>query len=413
MTRSFQTNVLEDAAALGGLAGEWTDLLERSGADAPMMSPAWLLAWWRVFGDGGRELRVVTLREDGRLVALLPLLARRVWYGGILPFRRLELVGSGEDEEDEILSEYIGPIVERGREGELAPFLAEAISRRVGPWDDLSLPAMDGSAALPEQLAESLGRLGEAATLETVSEAPYAALPSSFEAYMKSLPSAHRYKVSRALRDFEAFAAGQVEVHVATDPSGLAEGQRILADLHAERWNAEGRPSLFASARFSSFHRLVMPRLLELGMLELAWISVRGEPVAASYSLVRGERLHFYQSGRKVDLPKGIRPGIVMHARAIERSIARGLKAYDFLGGATQYKRMMATGSRPLVAIRAARPSLREGLRRLAETAGPVIRPVLHRAAARLPVELQGLVPSAPRRRDPAPAPGEPGGAEP
>lgn len=409
MPRSIHTDVLCDVSAFEALSGEWAELLERSDAGSPMVTPTWLLGWWRVFGaDGGRELRVVTLRESGRLVGLLPLLARRIWYGGLLPFRRVELVGSGEDEEDEILSEYIGPIVERGREAELAPLLAEAIASRVGAWDELVLPAMDGTQVLPAELERALSGIGEAARLETVSEAPFAALPGSFDGYLKSLPSSHRYKVSRALRDFEAFAAGGAEVHVASDAASLAEGQRVLAELHAERWSAEGRPSLFSSARFSSFHRLVMPRLLDLGVLDLSWVSVRGEPIAAAYSLVHAGRLHFYQSGRKVDVPKGVRPGIVMHARAIARSIDRGLEAYDFLGGASQYKRMMATGTRPIVSLRAVRPSLRDGLRRLAGAAGPVLRPALQRAASRLPIQLPGFSPQLSARSSGEVTSGEP-----
>lgn len=72
-----------------------------------------------------------------------------------------------------------------------------------------------------------------------------------------------------------------------------------------------------------------------------------------------------------MDVPKAVRPGIAMHALAIKRSIEVGRREYDFLQGASRYKRDLARGSRALVTLRAVAPHLRgravEAVRRLAE----------------------------------------------
>src|SRR5439155_22322222 len=112
----------------------------------------WLLSWWRVFGElDGRRLRMVTFRrDDGRLVALAPLLYRRHWYRGALPFRRLELLATGEAEADEICSDYVGLIVERGAEEEVARAFAAALaSESMGPRDALLLQSLACPSALP------------------------------------------------------------------------------------------------------------------------------------------------------------------------------------------------------------------------------------------------------------------------
>ena len=44
-----------------------------------------------------------------------------------------------------------------------------------------------------------------------------------------------------------------------------------------------------------------------------------GAPIAALYNFIWEGKVSFYQSGRKVDVPKNIRPGIVIHAYAILR----------------------------------------------------------------------------------------------
>src|ERR1043165_2102324 len=96
----------------------WRDLLSRSNNDEPTLTPLWLGAWWRVFGsEGGRRLCVALFFDTDRLVGMAPLQTRRHWYRPGIPFRRLELLASGEREADEICSEYIGVIAEQGREG--------------------------------------------------------------------------------------------------------------------------------------------------------------------------------------------------------------------------------------------------------------------------------------------------------
>ena len=105
---------------------------------------------------------------------------------------------------------------------------------------------------------------------------------------------------------------------------------------------------------------------------------MRGEPIAAAYNVVHGGRLQFYQSGRRVDVPKNVRPGIAMHALAIRTSIDAGLHEYDFLGGASRYKRDLALEARNLVTLRAIAPGLRaravEAARALTERAIARIR---------------------------------------
>ena len=114
-------------------------------------------------------------------------------------------------------------------------------------------------------------------------------------------------------------------------------------------------PPGYWSPRFAAFHDEVMPPLLAAGALELLWLTVRGDPIAIIYNIVWNGKVYFYQSGRKIDVPKGVRPGIVIHAHAIRRAISAGRREYDFLGGASRYKVQLSTAARPLLRVRAVR----------------------------------------------------------
>jgi CelD/BcsL family acetyltransferase involved in cellulose biosynthesis len=159
--------------------------------------------------------------------------------------------------------------------------------------------------------------------------------------------------------------------------SELAEAKRVLMALHRERWGGDG---VFGSAKFRAFHDRVMPELLARGALDLGWMSVRDEPVAAFYNFRRNGKLSFYQSGRKLDIPDEVRVGVTMHAYLIQSAIEDGMREYDFLAGASQYKMSLALATRPLVELRAARDSLRETARLAGDRAAGELRGLREKA---------------------------------
>ena len=366
---ALDTRIVSDFDQAARWQAAWLDALARSACDEPTRSPTWLLAWWRVFGAlEGRRLRLMLFLSGDRLVGVAPLLARRAWYLPGLPFRRLELLGSGEPEADEICSDHLGVVAERGHEVEIAEALAGALVKgRLGTWDELVLPAGDAEDPVRLPLERALEKSGIAVETATTGACPYIALPASFDEYLTSLRSEQRYLVRRALKDFDRWAASEATLETATTRAELDEGKRVLIALHAERWQAAGTSGVFTSPRFRAFHDAVMQELLDVGALDLSWLSVRGRPIAAAYNVIWDRKVHFYQSGRTLDVPKGIRPGIVLHARSIQRAIDAGLREYDFLAGTSRYKLDLATSVRPVVRLRAVRPSLREKARRATE----------------------------------------------
>lgn len=346
--------LIDSIAEADALTPEWRDLLARSEHRAPAKAPVWALSWWRVFGTSGRKLRIVTVRDGGTLVGLAPLVHHATIERGV-PIRRLELLGTGEDEADEICSDYGGIIAARGYEERVASALTDTLTD-LGDWDELALVSMSADDPAVSTLAKTLGT-----TIEPAGACPYIALPKTWDEYLRSLESANRYLVVRTLRDLDKYAKGDVKL-VRADATSLHEGQRLLRALHGERWSAR---SLFESARFAQFHDLVMPKLLastQDGGLDLTWLMAGGRPIAITYSVTSEGRIQFYQSGRALDVPKGIRPGIALHALAIRRAIEEGMREYDFLAGDAHYKKQLATHSRGLVSLRAIAPSTRARL---------------------------------------------------
>ena len=288
------------------------------------LAPDWLLTWYEIFGSTeGRKLRAIACRdEDGRLVGLAPLLLRSIRHRGIVPLRRLEPLGAGEPEADSICTEYLNVIARRGLERTVSMVLATALrDGTLGKWDELVLPRMAGDNPMTTALAESLQRGGLATTLEATGAAPYVPLPATWDDYLQAMSGDDRYFARRTLRDFEKWAGGPVQPEWARTPDELERGNRILIDLHRDRWSEVGAEAgVFRSERFLAFHRTLMPRLLARGELELAWLTVHGKPVAAAYNFLRGGKVSFYQCGRAADVPSKVRPGAAILLLLIQRT---------------------------------------------------------------------------------------------
>ena len=238
-----------------------------------------------------------------------------------------------------------------------------AARRSTWRWDEIVLTALQSQAPAVQALEPAFRARGLPCESTIVGQCPYIALPGRWDDYLAALSSDDRYLVKRSLRDFDRWAAGSARVEVVRSHGELQRGKEILHRLHEHRWQAGGKAGVFVSPVFRRFHDMLMPALLDRGELDLRWLEVHGEPVAVSYCVINDDRVFFYQGGRATSVPKGVRPGIVLHLRAIRDAIESGRREYDFLAGDARYKSQLATHTRTLAQLRVTRGSLPETAR--------------------------------------------------
>ena len=136
MTLNIEIVINEDEFA--ALAKEWNQLLEQSASNTLTLTYEWLSSWWEVFGEG-RELYILLVRDGEELIGIAPMLKRTVQHYGVLPFRRIEFLASGEEEADEICSDYLDFILLRGRETEALDCKMRNIYEIDTDWDEVLL----------------------------------------------------------------------------------------------------------------------------------------------------------------------------------------------------------------------------------------------------------------------------------
>lgn len=355
---SVRSRLITQEADLEALEEPWLELLADSCSNEPVLTPQWLLAWWQVYASSqNRRLRALAFFHHDRLVGLAPLSCRRALHRGVIPIKRVDLLGAGEHPDHECCSCYVGIICRRGSERLVVETLADALcSRSFSPWDELEIPEMSGDSPLPALLRDALARRSCTAELSVCDETFYVALPARWEAYVETLSRKSRYLVRRTLRDFERWAESSLCVEMASSPADLQHGLQILIELHEQRWHAAGKSGAFASSLFRRFHEQALAQMMRKGAAQLRWLSAHGRPVAALYELIWDNRI--YQAGRAVGMPRHIRPGMTLLLYSIQDAIAHQRREYDLLCGEARYKRQLANNRRPLMRLSARRPTL-------------------------------------------------------
>jgi CelD/BcsL family acetyltransferase involved in cellulose biosynthesis len=309
---------ISTAAGLEALRPEWLALWDRMPAATPFQSPAWLLPWWRRFGDG--ELLTLALRSRGELAGLVPLY---VHFDGNL--RKLLPLGVG-------VSDYLDPLLE----GDHAAAVLEHLRRRADRFDRLDLENLGPGSPLLEAAAP-----GWRDQVRDGEPCPVLHLPDGGSALRRAAPRLAR--TSYYFRRAERLGPASFE-KAARDT--LPEFVEALFALHAARWRERGQPGVLADAQVQALHREAAAALLELGWLRLHGLRIDGRLVAVLLGFADRFRLHFYISGFDPALPHPSL-GSLMIGHAVESAAREGLREFHFLRGGEPYKYAWGAVDRP------------------------------------------------------------------
>jgi CelD/BcsL family acetyltransferase involved in cellulose biosynthesis len=142
---------------------------------------------------------------------------------------------------------------------------------------------------------------------------------------------------------------------LADDPERLQADLDTLFRLHRSRWAGE---SVF-TGRAEPFHRDFAAAALERGWLQLWFLELDGEPVAASHNFRFAGAECDYQGGRDPDWER-YSVGFVLLTMLLRRAFEDGLREYRMLRGGEQWKYRFASSDPGLETIGLARGPLGE-----------------------------------------------------
>lgn len=304
-----------DPAQFGELAREWDELRRRCATATTFQSHAWLHSWWQSYGRPGR-LRVVLVRENGRLIAAAPMtLTHR-------PLPTLVALGGG-------ITDFCDVLLDDGHPG-AAPYLAEAMHRASrGAVIDLR-EVRPGAAAERVYIAWPGAR-------RTLTDSVCLELPGlPMEDLLERLPSASAKRTRQKLRKIDKMGIKEYEVL----PSEAAGAVRTLLRLHAAQWEGRGVTPEHLRPRFRAHLERTVERLAESGDAVLTEYRIDDEPLASDITFTSGDMVCGYLYGADPRLRSqrvDITTMLLRHAAA--QADAAGCGTLSLLRGAEPHKR--------------------------------------------------------------------------
>jgi CelD/BcsL family acetyltransferase involved in cellulose biosynthesis len=314
--RSFQAQVRRDDAALAELSGEWDELASRCRAATPFQAHAWLSSWWRRYGRPG-QLRVVTVRHGGRLVAAAALYRRRRWYGSVLA----PLGGA--------LSDFADVLVDDACSGPAGQALAQALAGLRG-WQVLDLPeTRPGAAAASALRAGWRGRCWQvpaSVCLELPAAAP--------EELIRELPGHARKTVRRRVNQIDRLA---IDTRVVPAPEAAAAVAGMLR-LHAQQWQGRAVNREHLRPAFAGHLAGAVPAMVVAGQAVLLEYRLAGVLVGANLVLLGRELAGGYLYGAHPGLRDQIDVSTLLITSALAEASRAGCATLSMLRGTEPYK---------------------------------------------------------------------------
>jgi CelD/BcsL family acetyltransferase involved in cellulose biosynthesis/glycosyltransferase involved in cell wall biosynthesis len=296
------------------LAPEWTALWEAAPAASVFQRPEWLLAFCRHLLDS--ELRVLALRERGRLVGLAPFCVSE--QGGT---RVLRLLGAPVTDYLDLL---VDPRHAQTIERTLCDWLAHARGFDVCVFECLRSDSLLLSARTPHGFCDSV---------QVQEVAPQLIVPGDGAAFAAGLPKLFREQLRRAWA-----RAGRLGV--TREVGGDEHAQEYLSalfELHGASWRARGGAGVLHGAAVQAFHRDLVAAFAGHGFVSFTGLRRDGVLSAVVYAFRDRDCERFYLSGFDPAFSRASFGTLAVH-QAIESGIDRGVRAFDFLRGGEAYK---------------------------------------------------------------------------
>ena len=296
---------------LDRLEGEWEALAEQSDG-SPFHRPGWVRAWSFAFGAG--SLRVLTLRRDGTLAAVLPLEASRGRLASTTNWH----------------TPAFGPIADGA---ESTKRLMDGLFGLDARSVDLSLlDVEDGTMSLAVDAARRARRI---VSTRMLTRSPWVALEGSWDDYERGMSKNRRKGMHRRERRLEE--QGTLTLEIETGGPHLDELLDQALRIESSGWKGRRRTAIASRPETRRFYTDVARWAAEKGWLKLAFLRLDGVGIAFDMSLERGAVRYSLKAGFHAAFAR-YGPGVILIHRLLRDAHEAGLERFELLGHEDPFK---------------------------------------------------------------------------
>ena len=327
------TEVVEDYPAFIALEAEWNDAVERASVPHPFLRHEWVRTWWDCFA-GDRQLHIIVVRDDDRIVGIAPLMRETTTSYG-LSIRRLAVLANDHTPRTDFLV--------TGNADDVYEAIWSALRDGMDQWDVVQLTQLlKGSPTV-----SAMTRFAAAEGLPTgtwkSSDSPYLELAGTWDSYWAGLSAKFRSNVRNRLTRLTQI--GEPGLEILSEETAIARACDDAWRLEASGWKDQEGTSICSDPAVRKFYTLLAERASARGWLRLLFLTVGGKRIAVSYSAVHDGRLFLLKTGHDREFHT-CSPFKLLTYFAAQHGYASGLREIDFLGDSEAWKQEWTPATR-------------------------------------------------------------------
>jgi CelD/BcsL family acetyltransferase involved in cellulose biosynthesis len=316
------------------LQSSWNALVDRAGIEHPFLRHEWIRTWWDCFGSGKR-LHIVLVKSRDELVAIAPFMLTqgRIYR---IPVRRLEFIFNAHTPRMDVIVGRAHRDVYRA--------LWKYLDEHHDLWDVVALYQLPEESATLEELQQAARRAGSPTGVWKSEESPYVSLEGrSADDYFAALASKH--KSNQRNRTRRLLRAGEVELEIVEGPRGLPEALNRGYEMEAAAWKGAAQSAIRSDEAVQTFYTRMAGLAAQRRWLRLYFLTVDGRRIAFGYALQYAGKLYMLKAGYDPEFAPAS-PFNVLCEHALRESFREGLREFDFLGEAADWKLKWTTTTR-------------------------------------------------------------------
>jgi len=275
--------------------------------------PVWQQIWLEEFAGDRRPL-LLSVRDEGRLVAVAPLLREGT---------RLSLIG------DHNICDYMDFVMAQGREKDALSAVLDALEEE--DWTELELRGLAAGSPTLALLPSLAGDRGLEVRVERETVCPQLDLPSTWEDYLARLGGKSRHELKRKMRRLYDTAV-RVRLLSLRSPADVGVGM----DTFLRLMTLKSDKAQFMTPQIERFFRRAAA-LAEEGLIALHMLEMDGRRVASILCFEDENQVLLYNSGYDPALSY-LSVGLISKALLLRSAIEEGKRHLDFLRGNEPYK---------------------------------------------------------------------------
>ena len=265
------------------LCTQWNLLVERSVSGSFSSLWEWLTTWLEYYGDIVDSLLVILVYDDNELIGAAPFFIHQT-KGPLGRNTQIRFIGTGEQENIEVASEYLDLLAIPGTEQTVCEIVRDALFKTQTDWDQLTVENVLENSVFMQFFVPNIRQLEYRCESIETGQQYSVSLPQTWEHYLSSLRRSVKDKILYSRRKITK--RGQLSIETVTQEQDRCRTIETLRRLHSEQWSRKRLVGAFASTEFNSFHNEVTKHLADKGLLRLRKCYLDDELIGILYNIL-------------------------------------------------------------------------------------------------------------------------------